>query len=506
MKVVSLTANEVAAGGHCRAVEECYHPAARRLVGRVVRDFLDQMVLTPTELMADVPTQQKLSETGQHMQRAVQLLSGAQARSFNLDLHKRMREVFVLSDKAAGRLGKMVEMIADLSIQTESITPIRQEIEQRFGTPNLEMGLCVLLSQYLADLGSWQEKMEKLLQLCDVQVSPDDVALIEAVIAEILDGNQGVKALFGNEADKLGDRLREISAMYKGHFPPPHMENPQPVALQLNNLMLRFPMENVRHVLTQQILRSLQGGAPVRTFQGLGELTELTELNKLLRDDAGILIGEEETESLLQERMSRQVSHDNLALLLTDQETLLDKISALITLQTKLIGSGNIRQVSEYIKFQFERRDFAEELLSFGDTPMQKMMVVSKLYKAINGSALADSLKERLGVQLEDIQMSFLKQNKVFAKINKQSKNTAEAVMKLIDLCRSGLFTGGKNLLYVHSLIKHQVNQRNFMAQYLSGIDNSDMKAKKLALLCQKLKEAGIQEIPGWLRAAMSGG
>lgn len=100
--------------------------------------------------------------------------------------------------------------------------------------------------------------------------------------------------------------------------------------------------------------------------------------------------------------------------------------------------------------------------------------------------------------------MSFLKQNKVFAKINKQSRNTAEAVMKLVDLCRSGLFTGGKNLLYVHSLVKHQVNQRDFMTQYLSGIDNSDMKVKKLSLLRQKLQEAGIQEIPGWLRAAIS--
>ncbi len=504
MKVVSLTGNEVAAGGHCKAVEECYHPAARRLVGRVSREFLDQMVLTPTELMADVPTQQKLSETGQHMQRAVQLLSGAQARSFNLDLHKRMREVFVLSDKAAGRLSKMVGMISDLSISLSSISPIRTELEQRFRGSNLEMGLCILLTNYLSDVTSWEEKLDKLMQLCDVQDIPENVAYVEAVIAEILDSNHGLKALFGNEADRLGDRLREISSMYRGHFPPNHVENPIPIALQLNNLMMRFPMENVRYVLTQQILRALQGGAPVRTFTGLGELTELTELNKLLRNDMDVLIGEEETESLLQERMSRQVSHDNLALLLTDQKTLLDKISALITLQTKLIGSGNIRQVSEYIKFQFERRDFAEELLSFGDTPMQKMMVVSKLYSAIQSSALPDSLKERLGVQLEDIQMSFLKQNKVFAKINKQSRNTAEAVMKLVDLCRSGLFTGGKNLLYVHSLVKHQVNQRDFMTQYLSGIDNSDMKVKKLSLLRQKLQEAGIQEIPGWLRAAIS--
>ncbi|MEM6492175.1 MAG: hypothetical protein AAF684_09800, partial [Pseudomonadota bacterium] len=66
-----------------------------------------------------------------------------------------------------------------------------------------------------------------------------------------------------------------------------------------------------------------------------------------------------------------------------------------------------------------------------------------------------------------------------------------ETVRKLAELCKKGMFTGGKNRDYVHSLIKHQVGQSDFKRQLMAGADAAGQQ-KRLADLKRLLADAGV--------------
>jgi|GEM_PF-2927730 len=496
MAMTDLKGAEVAEAGHCKEVEECYRPAARRLVGRVSRQFLDQANLTPSELLANPVYQQRFMDSGQHLQRAVQVLSGAQSRAFNLDLHKRMRALFQLGDGILEATKAVSEKVDDINISPGGLAASLNSAASRVDGAKRDMATCAVMTNYLADAESWDEKLDRLLTLAESEPQGPLVAFIDGFVADIIDSSAAMKTLLGESANVLRDRLVELIALYHGTYPPEHVEVAPDLAIRLNALLAQHPMEISRVAIIEQVLRAMEMGAPVTRSAGLDELMALCELYELMKTEDDILGGRDMAEAI-HKRMSRQVEHDNLAMLLQDKETVTEKIGALMQLHGRVLGTANARQIAEYVKFQFERRTFAAELMQEGEGTSGKLKVVARLWMYLRKSDMNDSLKERLMVQLEEIQMNYIKEQKIFAKISSQCKTTSETVMRLLELCRSGLFTGGKNLLYVHSLIKHQIGQSDFMKSYLAGVTDAETRTKKLAILRKRLNEAGIRDLPG---------
>ena len=64
--------------------------------------------------------------------------------------------------------------------------------------------------------------------------------------------------------------------------------------------------------------------------------------------------------------------------------------------------------------------------------------------------------------------------------------------MKLADLCARGLITRGKNRVYVHSLIRHQVGQSDFQKGLMAGADDDATKERRLADMRRRLADAGV--------------
>lgn len=494
MSVVSLDTVEVAEAESCKTLAQVYHPPARRLVGRVCRGYLDAQTLTASELVSHVPYQQRMNENAQDMQRAVQLLSGAQARVFNLDLHKRMRHIFKMVDAVGERIDKLRERLSDLQFQPGGFSDVLDRTRGTVAAEEQEMAACVALTQYLMGAESWDDRLTRLLALMDAERDAVARSHVDSFVADIVDSPVALKTIMGSRR-VLSERMSELIGLYRGRFRPTDPKDDWPLAEQLNKCLSTWPMEHTRTSLRLQMLRAMEAGTPVSRQTGLVELQALCALYAELQENDAV-IGGEDMERHLETRMSRQVSHDSLALLLEDKDTLLEKIRVLIDQRDRVIGAGNIRQIDEYIKYQFERRTFGEELLKHGgDGISGRLKVVADLWQTINENEFPEGLKERFLVQLEQIQTTFLKDYKVFAKINQGSKTPAQAMIKMIDMVRNGLFTGGSNVTYVRNLIRHQLSRKEVMESYIGNTDGAD-RDKRLAILRKRLLEAGIADNP----------
>ena len=116
--------------------------------------------------------QQRMVEHGQEVQSAVQLLSGAQARVFNLDLHKRMREIFKLSDLTKEMVEKLSGVMGRTNYAPGGMSEWYNGLKARVAQTDLPAALCVGLTSHLSDADGWEGKTTKLLDLLESESDP----------------------------------------------------------------------------------------------------------------------------------------------------------------------------------------------------------------------------------------------------------------------------------------------------------------------------------------------
>src|SRR5579872_2975473 len=77
----------------CKKVGDFYLPAARALIGSLCRNFLDQMALTPTELLFSSRNHTRLEGAGNLLREVVERAGGMQARASGESSHNRIRDL-----------------------------------------------------------------------------------------------------------------------------------------------------------------------------------------------------------------------------------------------------------------------------------------------------------------------------------------------------------------------------------------------------------------------------
>ena len=490
---ISLDSDEVALAGKCHSLADIYQPPARRLIGRACRSYLEDRKVTACELMADPEHITTFNNSAQDMQKAVQLVSAAQARTFTTDLHKRMRVVFQMADKAREKIDEIWKAgVPD--IQPGGLGPGLAQVMGALKPDQTSVGLSCLMAKHMHGADGWMERMERAIKLAENETNAAIIEQIDGLIADVFDSPSCQKALFP-ESMTLGRALIEMAWLHRAGWPPEHVTEPPALVARLNALLAKHPMATTRLAFEQTLQRALNSGVPITRGMGIDALIENCAVHEALTID-GQTIGGPDMTSAIEKRIARQAEPENLVMLLQDKESVVDRLHALIELQKRIVGDGNKRSVNGLMKMEFERREFGAELLKLEDSPTGKLKVVATLYDDIMNSLAPDSLKEKFGIQLEEIQMEFIKKNKIFAKISQSSKGVVDTVKKLADLCRSGVFTKGKNLIYVHSLIKHQVGQSDFKRALMAGVTDEESKQKRLRDLKRLLAEAGIRDEP----------
>ena len=486
---ISLDSDEVALAGKCSTLAEIYAPPARRLVGRACRPYLEHRIQTACELMADPDNVTAFNNSAQDMQKSVQMISAAQARTFTTDLHKRMRIVFQMADKAREKVDALWKAgIPD--IQPGGLAGGLAAMMKGLRSDQAALGLSCLMAKHLRGAEGWMERMERAVTLAEHETHADILEQVDGLIGDIFDSPTMQKALFP-DSSTLAGALIEMAWLHRAQWPAEHVQSPLPLVTRLNALLAKHPMETTRLAFRQTMLRNLNSGVPITRGMGIDALIENCRVHEALTVNGETIGGYEMTLSI-EKRISRQAEPENLVMLLQDKESVIDRIAALIELQRRIVGDGNKRSVNGLLKMEFERREFARDLLAVADSPTAKLKVISTLYDDIMSSLAPDSLKEKFGIQLEDIQMDYIKKNRIFAKISQSSKGVVDTVKKLAELCRTGVFTKGKNRIYVHSLIKHQVGQSDFKRALMAGVSDDEGKQKRLRELKRLLAEAGV--------------
>ncbi|WP_051340681.1 response regulator [Azospirillum halopraeferens] len=496
--LVELSGDDgVAAGSEpapCRSPEDLYASASRFAMADTLAEFLESHRLTPTELLHTVEPQRRF--TSWYRRTAVlDRLARARAVPGRLTAAQRLEELIRLESAAAALTAERAHRgpSPSLDVRLFAATVAKLRPGDSFAG---RYALDALLAAWLSESGSFEMKLTRLLALDADQIPPEGIEALSQIIGEILASPLAVDELFG-WIGGLRDLVEAMARLWKGE-PVGHPNTP-PVIRRLATFIgtraaapARRGLElAIQHALTGPERLSASPDADPRAASAiLDEMMATTALANALRVQ-GSTIGGERTLRILDARIARMLTEERLEAMQRGK-TLHTRLVELLTFEGAAMGERSRRMVTAAVQRALDQRDFAQHLFEGARTLRARIKALSDLQRRIARSGLPDAMRDTYVRMLDETQFTFLRTNRVLARIAREGTPSVEEVTEFATLCAEGAFTEGKSATAVRELIGHHVRTTPFLRAFLARRKaDTEGRAETFARFMETLEGAG---------------
>ena len=345
-----------------------------------------------------------------------------------------------------------------------------------------------LLGNHLVGCESWAGKIERLLALVDDDLGADELRYIDAIVGECLRTKVAVDTLFG-PFEILQDRLDQVADLHDGRYA--LQSEAQPVLSRLNELMPKGEWPTVQAALGANVHGILATWTPLVSSDFMDELRAIGMVYRRLGEGARVIGGARSIE-LIERRLSRTLSIENITERLYEFPHKSQQISILLDLESIVVGERNQKMVENYIDYIFGDPKIGERMLAEYGTDEQRLAGVAALHEAFRRSSLRGLAKDKYMRLLEELQSSYLERSDYFGRLDSDDYGAPEKARRLVSLCAEGGFIAEGNLATARNLLRGYVRQPGFLEAYLDGAEGAGQRKARLQELERNLKLAGV--------------
>lgn len=283
-----LKAFPVTAPPLCDTIEDCLRHPARLALGRLGRAYLDERGITAAEFLVSATDLVLVERRDPFFMNAVNLLARAQAEEHGGDPSDRVDVLFDLHEQLRDRARR--DMDDGETLHAEVIK--RGLAALPFDGPDSPPGFDVLacLARIVAVGGGWAGRLSKLLDLLETDRGGKAPAraLIDELIAELLDGAQALTEILGGLRDGT-EACANLTALATGGGKLPKYASE--AAHRLHATMRRARLPATQGILLERVSRVLGGTKPLTQEGGDAERHAFTSLVPALIEPGGTLGG-----------------------------------------------------------------------------------------------------------------------------------------------------------------------------------------------------------------------
>lgn len=292
-----LTVVPIESSPVCETLADCYQLEARRTIGRLLRQYLDDVGMTAMELAFDFGRLKML-------ERDDKLYIGALSRLASLQVDKDAGEKPVDRQNKLERLYNQLVTNAQKMMKREDLNEALQagglqalidKVNAEAPADDRHMLILAGLAVHMGEQGDWSGKIESLVTLLGGQAGVVVQAYVDEALAEILDGTAAITELLGGVADAASAH-RMLVQLCQGRLP--EVKNPLSCINELNKTMATYELENARDAILGRVARGIGGVKPMTREGKEGERTALVTLIRNLEGYAGLLGGPQMAEAL----------------------------------------------------------------------------------------------------------------------------------------------------------------------------------------------------------------
>ena len=273
----------------CMSLSDVYCFESRFTLLKLMRNYFDQQLLIPLELLHNYTSLRYLERDALLFNQGGHKLAAVQARKLKVRAEERhdalvklFREVLEVS-KNPDHLKPYAEILA-----LRGLTDLIKEVGEKEPAADHSRIISYAICHFLSEFRDWNQKLTAACRLFEESQSEEAEAWLDEVLAEIIDGNEAVKAAIGYSPD-LVSALLSLRAVIEGSWDD---RLPGTDALQcLSDVMAHRELPRVRAALLTRIATAIDGKSPLTKLDRAANAEAFKKLLSRLLEFGGFMGG-----------------------------------------------------------------------------------------------------------------------------------------------------------------------------------------------------------------------
>ena len=176
-----VTPSPIEDAPYCKKLRDYYSADSRETIGRLLRKYLEKVILTPTELIHSSKALKRVQEVDTLFPPAVDRVAALQAKAAQEDSRARRDEIFKAITQMTQRARRTEEIPNLPKLRRNDLAQMLGEIEKLAPPAESEYYALVVLSGDLMQHNNWLAKLERLASLTTPDLSDQTLSLLDGV-------------------------------------------------------------------------------------------------------------------------------------------------------------------------------------------------------------------------------------------------------------------------------------------------------------------------------------
>ncbi|MBC7906445.1 MAG: hypothetical protein H7Y60_06815 [Rhodospirillaceae bacterium] len=476
----------------CRELGHFYDLNARLTMGRLLRKYMDEVVVSPTELLHSASEMKRFGDKGTLLFSSIDRISTLQAAASGEDAKGRRDFLNKMWEDGLARARKF---LAKKPVTPKTFADVLKGVA--LGGDEHPYLCLSYMSLRLLETRSWLGKLDILMAWAAEEPASPVIALMDGIVADILNSAQLIQDLLGFQSN-LGAALGSLADLAEGKAQAAKFAPETFIAL--NQMFALGKLPQARQVLLGRVTRELGGQNPLSRNEPKQEFEVFHKVMHRLVSHRGVLGGAASAEGLVH-RVSRIHAHlgsvgagQALELALSALSDNVLRIQLLLALTEAPAMQGLGRPLTDTLASRVRGATKIDDWVPLRMPPPERMAALAAANRSLLAApALDDELRKELGGAVDEVLAAYLVDEGVIEKIDKPDDPLAMRAIRLIKFCGSGVLIEGKSLNLARARVIEHLRQPQFEEKFLASVPEPEKAEKHLREFHRLLVETGFR-------------
>ncbi len=487
---------EISEAPYCNSETEFFSPDARQTIYRIMRQYIDKMAVTPTELLHNDKELRRLVDYDSLVPSAITRVAQLQARAGGIEVKDRRDQLYKVIDSIQGKARETGGRRNLPEIKDKNFDAVIAELERTTRPDDIAYVALVVLCKDLVGCRSFIAKLEFLLDLFESAAQPRCIDLLDGVLGDILRSPEVITDLLGR-LPRLELAIARLTDVVQGSLAEDERGLPPPTRTLSRHLQAKS-LPQTRDVLVECIVRQILGKGRLTHDEDDLEKEALKRVSLKLMQNGDLLGGGAVADALTLRyqrflKESEAASARNAVIgMLSLLDVNGDKLRFLVALSDGEIGRREPDAVTSQISYVLR---FCRGMNDLVDRTLQlkiKLQAVTRLHRQLMRSKLADPLRKDAADRLDEMMAQYITDMKIIEKLDEPSASLRIRALRLIQFCDEDTVIRGKSHALARDRVIAQLRQPNFDARFVEDIPDPAQHARALRNFHQMLTKAGF--------------
>ena len=483
---------------YCQKTSEFYRLASRTTMNRLLRRYIEQVYVTPTEMLHNYNALRRVQEVDQLFPNAVDRVATLQAKNSGEPPKDRRDHLYRVVAKMTRRAQRAEQHPNLPSLRSVSPQEAMAQVGRIAPEGEVEFFALVALCRDLVASRSWLHKLERLAYLGGPSGSDLMLPLIDRVLADLVAIPSALQDILGFQRN-LGRALIAMADLMEGCFETSRSDAREQLAV-LQPLIATGQLPETRQALLERLLQQLASGQPLNRHDPDEEQpTFLAVVQRLHRGTD--FLGGPATAAAITRRFTYAVEAGGLTglrqavkgvlELFPQQMFQLHYLTALA--QSELVGDlgeAIVGHLDQMISVPTLDRMLPQNL-----SALDRLTQAGQLFTTLSTlTQLPEEPLRQLVSKLDLLLGEYLTQTGMIDKLDDPGLPLRDRAIRLIEFCASGLLpVGSAAMQSARDRVITLLRQPNFDMQLLEGLDDLAQCERTLRNFHALLMRAGFR-------------